>query len=240
MIEPTPNPAGAVALVAPTIGEVLPAAVAIGLSPIAVIAVVTVLGGPNARRNGPAFALGWVVGLTAIVLVGAVALDQIESTPAGDEASWADWVRLALGVALVGAALAKWRSRPRPGSPPPEAPAWMRSIDSAGTGRTLAVGALLGGVNPKNVGFGLAAASSIAAAGLDARGLALTIAVFVAIGSIAVVGMVLVASLARDRSGAALASVKDFMVLHGNVIMMVLFLVIGAKVIGDALQTLRW
>lgn len=237
---PTPLLAGAVAVVAPTIGEVLPAAVAIGLSPIAVVAVVTVLGGPNARRNGPAFALGWVVGLAAIVLIGSVALDQIESAPADDDASWADWVRLALGVILVGAAFAKWRSRPRPGSPPPDPPAWMRSIDNAGTGRTLVIGALLGGVNPKNVGFGLAAAASIAAAGLDARDLSLTVAVFVAIGSIAVIGMVLVSALGGDRSDAALASVKDFMVLHGNVIMMVLFLVIGAKVIGDAVQTLGW
>jgi threonine/homoserine/homoserine lactone efflux protein len=233
------NPPGTVATVAPTIGEVLPAAVAIGLSPIAIIAVVAVLGGTGARRNGPLFAVGWVAGLMAIALVGTLVLDQVEGDSIGERASWADWVRLALGVVLIVAAILKWRSRPRPGSPPPDPPGWMRTIDGAGAGRTLVIGLLLGGVNPKNVGFGLAAAASIAGAQLDPGGTAVLIVVFAAIGSIAVVGLVLMYVILGERSDAALASVKEFMVLHGNVIMMVLFLVIGAKVLGDSIQELR-
>ena len=41
-----------------TIGDFLPAAVAVALSPIPIVAVVLMLGTPRARSNGPAFALG--------------------------------------------------------------------------------------------------------------------------------------------------------------------------------------
>lgn len=43
------------------IGDLLPAAVAVALSPIPIIAVVLVLGAPAARTTGPMFALGWIV-----------------------------------------------------------------------------------------------------------------------------------------------------------------------------------
>ena len=48
-----------------TIGELLPAAVAVALSPIPIVAIVLVLDSSRARRNGLAFAGGWVSGLTA-------------------------------------------------------------------------------------------------------------------------------------------------------------------------------
>jgi len=36
----------------------------VALSPVPIIAVVLMLGTPRARVNGPAFVLGWVLGLT--------------------------------------------------------------------------------------------------------------------------------------------------------------------------------
>jgi hypothetical protein len=40
------------------IGDLLPAAAAVALSPIPIVAIVLVLHSPDARVNGPAFALG--------------------------------------------------------------------------------------------------------------------------------------------------------------------------------------
>ena len=44
------------------IGQILPLAVGVGLSPSPIIAVVVMLGTPQARANGPAFMVGWLVG----------------------------------------------------------------------------------------------------------------------------------------------------------------------------------
>src|SRR5687767_13567265 len=51
------------------IGALLPAAMGIALSPIPIIVVVIVLGTPNARKTGSFFALGWILGFTAVSVV---------------------------------------------------------------------------------------------------------------------------------------------------------------------------
>jgi len=55
------------------IGQMLPAAVGIAISPLPIVALVLMLVSRRGRTNGPAFALGWIVGLAivgAIVLLG--------------------------------------------------------------------------------------------------------------------------------------------------------------------------
>jgi hypothetical protein len=51
------------------IGDLLPSALAVALSPIPIVAVVVVLGAAGARTAGPAFALGWIAGLVAVSVV---------------------------------------------------------------------------------------------------------------------------------------------------------------------------
>ena len=53
-------------LMGQAIGQILPFAVGVGLSPVPIIAVVVMLATPRARANGPAFLLGWLVGLAVV------------------------------------------------------------------------------------------------------------------------------------------------------------------------------
>ena len=48
------------------IGQVLSLGVGVAVSPIPIIAVVLMLATPRARSNGPAFVLGWIVGLAVV------------------------------------------------------------------------------------------------------------------------------------------------------------------------------
>jgi hypothetical protein len=48
------------------IGNLLPSAIGVALSPVPIIAVILMLGTPKARSNGTVFALGWVTGLVAV------------------------------------------------------------------------------------------------------------------------------------------------------------------------------
>ena len=106
-------------------------------------------------------------------------------------------------------------------------------------GRSFLLGAALSGVNPKNLALTLAAAASIAQAGLDGGGTAVAIACFVVIGSLTVAGPVVVLHR-RHAAGAPapLESIKDFMAAHNAVIMMVVLLVLGAKLIGNGITGL--
>ena len=48
------------------IGEVLPVAVGVAVSPVPIIAVILMLVTARARVNGPAFIVGWLLGLAAV------------------------------------------------------------------------------------------------------------------------------------------------------------------------------
>ena len=66
------------------IGDILPLAIVVAISPVPIIAVILVLFSARARTNGPAFLVGWIVGLAvvgAIVLALSDAGDLSERTP---------------------------------------------------------------------------------------------------------------------------------------------------------------
>ena len=48
------------------IGEILPLAIGIAISPLPIIAVILMLTTPKARTNGPAFLAGWLLGLVVV------------------------------------------------------------------------------------------------------------------------------------------------------------------------------
>jgi len=83
-------------MVSDAIGDLLPSALAVALSPIPIIAIVLVLGAPNARRAGPAFAVGWVAGLLAVSVV-VVLLVGSGDDPDGDDPRL-DWLKIAIGI----------------------------------------------------------------------------------------------------------------------------------------------
>jgi threonine/homoserine/homoserine lactone efflux protein len=218
------------------IGGVLAAAVAVALSPIPIIAVILVLGTPRARSNGPAFALGWIVGLVVVSVVVLVAAHGA-SDPDSATSTGVNWLKLGLGLAFLSGARRQWRKRPRKGAEAEEAemPSWMGAVDKLTPVKSLGVGGALSAVNPKNLVLTAAAAASIAQAGVSVGGEVVAVAVFVVISSITVAGAVLFFLVASDRAAAPLAKLKDFMAEHNGAIMAVLFLVLGAKLIGDGL-----
>jgi hypothetical protein len=84
------------------ISEVLPFAIGIAISPIPIVAVILILFSNRARVNGPAFLLGWVVG---IALVGSVVYFVLDAANAATDTTTSDsvsWGKIVLGVLLLG------------------------------------------------------------------------------------------------------------------------------------------
>ena len=160
----------------------------VALSPVPIIAVILMLGTPRARTTGLAFAVGWVVGLIIVSVIVVLLASGADDGDSGTSTA-VDVIKLVFGALFLLLALKQWRSRPQPGT---EAamPEWMATIDSFSAGKSLLLGAALSGANPKNLALTLAAAASIAQAGLDGGGTAVAIAVFVVIGSLTVAGPV--------------------------------------------------
>ncbi len=219
------------------IGGALPSALGVALSPIPIVAVILMLGTPRARTDGPAFALGWVLGLS-VVAVAVLALTGASgdaSTAGSGTSDSINWMKVGLGVLLLVMAKRQWEKRPAPGAEP-ELPSWMAKIDQLPPGQALGAGVLLSGLNPKNLVLTLAAAASIAQVpGITTGEEAAAVAVFVAIASVTTVGAVLVYFVGGKRAEHFLAEVKAYMAAHNAVIMMIILLVLGAKVLGEGL-----
>jgi threonine/homoserine/homoserine lactone efflux protein len=222
---------------ADAIGQVLSLGVGVALSPVPIIAVVLMLGTPRARANGPAFLLGWVIGLalagTVILLVssGANASDD------GDPASWVGVLELVLGVLLLLVAARTWQVRPR-GDREAELPKWMQTIDSFTASRSIGFGALLSGVNPKNLLLTVGAAAAIAQTGIPAGEQAVALAVFIVVATLGPGIPVVIYFAMGDRAERLLEELKGWMAAHNAAIMAVLCLIIAMKLIGDGISAL--
>jgi threonine/homoserine/homoserine lactone efflux protein len=218
------------------IGQLLPGAIGVALSPVPIIAVILMLGTQRARVTGTAFAVGWVIGLIVLSVI-VLLLAGVSDDPEGDTSTAVDVTKVVLGALFLLLALKQWRSRPQPGVTP-ELPKWMATIDSFTAGKAGGLGALLSSINPKNLALTLAAMAGVAQAGLSAGEDAVAIAVFVVIASLTVAGPVVVYLALGPRAEHALASIKDWMTANNATIMIVLFLVLGAKMIGDGISGL--
>ena len=222
---------------ADAIGQVLSLGVGVSLSPVPIIAVVLMLGTPRARVNGPMFLLGWIVGLTIVGVIVLAAAGGAGADDGGEPATWVGWVKLALGVLLLLVAVRQWRGRPRAGEAG-ALPKWMRTIDQFTPGRSFGIAAALSGINPKNLLLTVAAAAAIAQAGLDTGEQAVTLGVFILVGTLGPGVPVAIYFVLGERAEHLLDELKAWMGAHNAAIMAVLCLVIGAKLIGDGISGL--
>jgi threonine/homoserine/homoserine lactone efflux protein len=219
-------------------GEMLPAALAIAFSPFPVIAVVLMLSTADAVRTGLSFLLGWLAGiglLITLLLLAVSSADEAGST----ESTMVGWVRVVAGAVMIVAAGKKWSTRPREGEEP-VMPPWMARISEISPRRALRLGAVLGGANPKNIALAISAAASITELGLHGSTKVAAGVIFVVLASSTVLGAVAVRMVAGEKAAAPLDSVKGFMLVNNNVIMMFVFLLFGASVLGKGLEALSW
>ena len=215
------------------VGQSLPLAVGVALSPVPIIAVVLMLTTPRARANGPAFVVGWLVGLGVVGTVVLALAGPGGASEAGQPATWVSWLKLVLGLGLLLVAVRQFRGRPQEGEVA-RLPRWMGAIDRLGPGQALGGGAVLAGANPKNLLLAVGAAAAIAQTGIPGGQQATAYAVFAVIGTLGVGAPVGLYFTRGKRSAELLGRMKDWMGHNNAAIMAVLCLVIGMKLLGDA------
>jgi threonine/homoserine/homoserine lactone efflux protein len=217
------------------IGDFLPSAVGVAISPLPIVAVVLMLVTERGRVNGPAFVLGWWVGLG---IVGAIVLGIAGGANASTSSGPATWVStlfLVLGLVLILAAVRQWRGRPRDGEEP-ATPKWMSGLEGFSPAKAAGAGIVLSALNPKNLPLATAGAAAIAQTGISSGEQVAAYVVFVAIASIGVAAPVVVYFVLGERSRSLLDELKTWLARENGVIMAVLLLIIGVKLIGNAIS----
>ncbi|KAF0845349.1 GAP family protein [Nocardia caishijiensis] len=212
------------------IGDLLPLAIGVALSPIPVVATILMILSARGRGAATGFATGWVLGIllvTGVVTIFAGALDSPGDSEPGTAASW---IKVVLGLLLVGLAVKQWQARSDT-----EVPGWMRAIDTLTPVKAAGLGALLSGVNPKNLLLCVSAGVAIGAAGLGTGGTIGAIVVFTVLASATVLTVVLGYLLAAERLGPALDHLRVWLQDNNHAVLAIVLLIMGAVVLGKGL-----
>ena len=111
-------------------------------------------------------------------------------------------------------------------------------IDALTPAKALGLGLLLAGVNPKNLMLSVAAGAGLAQLGLSTSDALVSLIVFVVMGSLTIAGPVAYYLVGGDDAKARLNEMKDWLAIHNNAVMAVVFLIFGAELIAKGLPPL--
>ena len=117
-------------------------------------------------------------------------------------------------------------------------PKWMAGIDAFAPAKALGLGLLLAGVNPKNLLLAAGAGSALAVTGPSTAEAVISLIVFVVLGSLTIAGPVVFYLTGGDRAKTQLDAAKDWLAVHNDAVMTVLFLVLGVNLIAKGIPPL--
>jgi hypothetical protein len=210
-----------------------------GLSPLALLATLAVLGSGRGRLNGSLFAFGFLLTQSTVLLI-AVLLGAA-ATPDRDRGheTLSAALGLALGIGLIALA-ARQRSSGEPEEPigGSRTEAFLAHLGRLRPATAFSLGALLGVGGVKRLTITLLAGASIALTGLvPAEELALGI-VYVALASALVTIPVVVYLIAGRHADAWTASTQAWLIRSQQRITILSTLVFGVLIIGHSLLML--
>jgi Sap, sulfolipid-1-addressing protein len=211
----------------------IPLALVVSISPLSIIPAVLVLQTPRPRPTGLAFLGGWLLGLAALTAVFVVSSDALgalrDSPPA-----WASWLRVVLGLALIGYGIYEWLTRRRH----TESPKWMRSFSTLTPPRAGLTGLVLVIVRLEVLTMCALAGLAIGGSGLGMAANWIIGTIFVAVAASTVAIPILAYAGAGDRLNEPMARLKDWMERNNAALLAAILLVIGLMVLHNGVKAL--
>ena len=204
----------------------IPLALVVSISPLSVIPAVLVLQTPRPRPTGLAFLAGWVLGLVALT-TGFIASSDALSGLHNKPPVWASWLRVVLGVALIGFGIYRWLKR----DGHTESPKWMRSFETFTPARALAAGLILVVVRVEVLTMCALAGLAIGSGNLGTGGELITGVIYIAVAASTVAIPVLAYVAAGHRMDEPMARLKVWMDKNNAAMLAVVLVLIGGLVL---------
>ncbi|WP_123026827.1 GAP family protein [Mycolicibacterium stellerae] len=204
------------------LGELVPLALVVALSPVSIIpAVVLVLHTARPRPTGLAFMAGWLAGLAVLTIVFVQLPHRVDGL-GRESPTWAPWVRIAVGVLLVALAVGRWVTRKRQTRPPAFLNRLSR-IKPVGAG---VIGFGLVVANPKVVVINAAAGLIIGTAAVGV-GVWLAVAFYTALAGSTVIAPILAYLVAGERVEQRLEQGRAWMQREHATVTAAVLLIVG-------------
>jgi cytochrome c biogenesis protein CcdA len=216
------------------IGEILPLALVVTISPLNIIPAILLLFTRKPLLNALSFLAGFTGGV-AVVLGLLISLGgAVNVSTDSSHSTWTGILKLGLGVYLLVAAVKKFRGRPRAGQEG-SLPKWMDGIAGYSSTKALGAGAALGALNPKNFVVGFASAAAISEGGLSTTQEVAAGAVYLVVAVLGVVAPIVVMLSLGERAHEVLEGWNGWLRQNNAVVMSVLFVVFGVVLIGQGI-----
>jgi threonine/homoserine/homoserine lactone efflux protein len=216
------------------IGDILPLALGVMISPIPIIAAILMLLSPKAKGTSIGFLVGWVVGIVVALTVFILLASVIPQAHADQAQPVAGVIKTVLGLLMLLLAVKQWRSRPGAGEEP-ALPTWMSAIDQLTAAKGLGLGFLLSAVNPKNLLMAAGAGMVIGSAQLARADVVVVVVVFTVIAAASVAVPVIGYLIASGSLGPPLEALRGWLTHNNATVMSVLLLVIGVTLVGKGI-----
>lgn len=216
------------------IGELLPFALGIAISPVPIIVVILTLLSARARSSSLGFLFGWVIGIVGVIVALTLLSSLLPTRSDHTPTTWQGVLKLVLGALLLILAVKQWQKRPSINETP-TLPTWMQKVDSFGFLQGLQFGLMLSVLNPKNIILSMSVATDLRTAALPIDQLITVIVVFTALAASSVLIPVIVYLVASTRLHGPLEALHLWLARENHVIMAVLLLVLGVSTLGKGI-----
>jgi Sap, sulfolipid-1-addressing protein len=213
------------------LAKVLPIALAMALSTVPLTATLLLLLSPRGRRSSVTFMIGWLVGLTAVVVLFGGGASALPLSTRRTQATAIAAAELVIGTGLVILGLVTWyRSRSRQHS----ALAWLERIGAVGPVAALGIGLLLT-VRPKGLLLGAAAGLALASQPLHPGQTAAVVVVYVVVSASTVTVPILLTLATPNRMEPRLVTWRTWLDDNGRLVTSIAVILLGAAVVAAGL-----
>lgn len=228
--------------------QLIPVALGVMASPVAVMALVGILLSRHARRNGVAYLMGWFASATVLLLIGILAFTAADAPGEFHEASWVPFVHISIAaVCLVGALwtflrarlvvarVAAARTPDELAAATPQLPGLVRSVAGFTPGRSFLLGLGIF-LTPMNIALVAGAAIAIVLATLPTLEVLLTAYGFLIAATAPVAIPVLFVLVRGDRADPMLRLLRQWMLRGSGFLTAGVLAAVGVLQIVRALQ----
>lgn len=218
------------------VGDTLPLAAGLALSPVAIATAVILLMGRAGRLKTLLFGVGWFVALLVLATIAELVVDAADDAYPDATEVGVDLVQLVFAVLFLGLAALSWAKRPREGQE--EKPGLLGRLDGLSAGGALGMGLAQGVVVIKNIPLVVGAGARVGEAALGRGEAAIALTIFALVASLGIVIPLLIAAIGGQRIQPALVRTRSWLDSHMTVIGIVVLVVLGAFFLGEGLGVL--
>jgi hypothetical protein len=217
------------------LGGLLPIAVAVAVSSVPITVTILILLSPNRNRAALPFLVGWVTGVAAVIILGALFASALPTPPRRGPDTVTAVLERMVGAALIVLGVINLRRGAQ--SKDAGVPHWLSRVDSFGALVAFAVAVLLD-FRPKGLLLGIAAGLALHAASVKAGEAAVLVAIYTVIATSTVVVPIVASFLAPRRVEPKLLAARDWMTHNGQLLTSLMMFVIGVVILGYGITQL--